>query len=103
MKNEIKRKGTIIFGTEIYFPTQGLGPQGYPVYQEQAQNQKGINTPISGVTGFPGGCETSEAGSICRQVWNGEPNRELQDYAKEKHRKILEDMKAFPKPNLKGI
>jgi len=98
-----KRTGTTLFGYEIYFPTQGLGPEGYPVYQEQAQNQRGINTPISGLTTFPEGCETSEAGVLCRELWNGKPNRDLRNYGKEKHRQMLKEIKAFPKPNLKGI
>lgn len=79
---------------------QKRGPEGYPKYQEQAQNQKGVHTPVSGVTVFPGGKGSSEAGNMATETWDGKPNRELRDHGKELHRKKLSEMQAQPKPNL---
>ncbi len=82
---------------------QKKGPQGYGKYQEQAQNQKGIHTPVSGVTGFPGAKGSSEAGKMATETWKGEPHRELREHGKELHKKKLEEMRSMPKPKLKGL
>ena len=82
---------------------QRRGPSGYPKYQEQAQYEKGIHTPVSGVTGFPGGKGESEAGNMAKQTWGGKPHRELVEHGKELHKKKLEEIKSFPKPKLKGL
>jgi hypothetical protein len=92
-----------VLGVELQFSGQKKGPQGYPVYQEQAQNQKGVHTPISGCTGFPNGLSTSEAGNLCTETWGGKPHVELRQYGKTKHVEKLQELKAMPKPKLKGI
>jgi hypothetical protein len=79
---------------------QKRGSQGYPKYQEQAQNEKGVHTPVSGVTGFPGAKGRSEAGDMATQTYGGKPHRELRDHGKDLHRKKLSEIKAMPKPNL---
>lgn len=76
------------------------GPEGYSKYQEQAQNQKGVHTPVSGVTDFPGGKSTSDAGALSTATWNGEPHREIRDHGKELHKRKLAEMQAMPKPKL---
>lgn len=82
---------------------QKRGPQGYPKYQEQAQNEKGIHTPVSGVTAFPKGKSQSEAGDMSSETYAGKPHRELRDHGKELHRKKLQEIKDFPAPKLKGL
>ncbi len=82
---------------------QRKGPEGYPKYQEQAQNEKGIHTPVSGVTGFPGGKGRSEAGDMSTQTYADKPHRELREHGKELHKKKLEEMRAHPGPKLKGL
>lgn len=77
------------------------GPEGYDKYQEQAQNQKGIHTPVSGVTGFPGGKGTSNAGSLAKDRYDGKAI--LTDAAKREHAKKLKEMQDAPKPNIKGL
>jgi hypothetical protein len=89
-----------IFGTEFRIAGQKRGPNGYPVYQEQAQYQRGIHTPVSGVTNFPDGLSQSEAGGFCVELWSGKPHRELRDHGRELHRKMLAEIRLFPKPNL---
>lgn len=79
---------------------QRKGPQGYPKYQEQAQNEKGIHTPVSGVTAFPKGKGQSEAGSLATETWGGKPHKELREHGKQKHKEKLAEMKAMPKPKL---
>lgn len=87
-----------VFGQTFRIPYQGLGPEGFPVYQEQAQNQKGVHTPISGVTDFPYGTSRSEVGSFIRDRW-----ADFTAEAKELHHKMLAEMRTMPKPNLKGL
>lgn len=77
---------------------QRKGPEGYPVYQEQAQNQRGINIPVSGVTGFPRAKGTSHAGDFAKERYAGKPI--LMTEARELHRAMLAEMRAFPKPKL---
>jgi hypothetical protein len=80
---------------------QRKGPEGYPKYQEQAQNQKGVHIPISGVTSFPGGKGTSQAGSYTKERWGGKPLFSGKDHpAIEEHKRILSEMKAMPNPKL---
>jgi len=82
---------------------QRRGPEGYPKYQEQAQNQKGIHTPQSGVTAFPGGKGTSEAGDLAKQRYAGRALPELVEHSKKKHKEKLEEMRAMPAPKLQGL
>jgi hypothetical protein len=84
------------------FPSSKKGPEGYSKYQEQAQNQKGVHTPRSGVTNFPGGQGTSRAGDLTKDRYAGKPTFESgSDHpAKEEHRRVLGEMKSQPKPNL---
>lgn len=79
---------------------QKRGPEGYGKYQEQAQNQKGVHTPVSGVTGFPGAKGQSAAGDMATQTYGGKPHKELREHGKDLHRKKLSEMKAMPAPNL---
>jgi len=73
---------------------QRKGPQGYPKYQEQAQNQKGVHTPVSGVTGFPGGKGTSRAGSYTKEKYAGKPLFSGKDHpAIEEHKRVLKEMR----------
>lgn len=81
-----------VFGTEYRCAGQKRGPEGFPVYQEQAQNQMGVHTPVSGVTHFPDGQSTSEAGKLCTV--------ELKEDGREKHELKLLEMYCMPKPNL---
>ena len=92
-----------ILGFIHTFQGQRCGPEGYPVYQEQAQNQLGVHTPVSGCTGFPGALGRSEAGDLCTETWKGEPFRELRDHGKLKHKAKLTELRKMPAPNLKGI
>jgi len=71
---------------------QKSGPEGYPKYQEQAQNEKGINTPVSGVTTFPGMKGTSNAGESVR---NGDTAG-----AKSSHQQTLSQIHQMSKPKL---
>ncbi len=89
-----------ILGTIHTFHGQKLGPEGYGVYQEQAQNQKGIHTPVSGVTHFPDGMSTSKAGDLCTETWGGKPFTELRSDGLELHKRMLDEIKKFPGPNL---
>ena len=77
------------------------GPQGHSKYQEQAQNEKGVHTPVSGVTQFPGGKGTSAAGDLTKDRYDGKAI--LNDEAKKKHIEKLAEMKAMPKPKLQGL
>jgi len=92
-----------IFGTTFRMAGQGRGPEGFPVYQEQAQNQRGIHRPVSGCTNFPGGLGESEAGRLCVETWKGQPFGDLRDFGKSKHVAMLAEIRAMAKPNLKGI
>lgn len=92
-----------IFGTEFIVAGQKRGPQGYPVYQEQAQNQMGVHTPVSGCSNFPGGLGSSEAGGLCTETWSGQPHRELRDHGRYLHELKLLEMYCMPRPKLKGI
>lgn len=86
-----KKKGKV---ESDYSGGQKRGPEGYPKYQEQAQNEKGINKPVSGVTAFPGGKGTSRAGSYVKETYGGKPLFSGKDHpAKEEHRKVLKEMK----------
>lgn len=78
-----------------------MGPEGYSKYQEQAQNQKGVHTPVSGVTGYPGGKGTSEAGDLAKDRYAGKSI--LNEHAKNKHREKLDEMRKMPKPKLQGL
>lgn len=83
---------------------QRKGPEGYGKYQEQAQNQKGIHTPVSGVTDFPGGKSTSKAGDYTKNRYDGKPTYSGKDHpAIKEHKKVLAEMKSQPKPKLKGL
>lgn len=80
---------------------QRKGPEGYPKYQEQAQNQKGVHTPVSGVTGFPGGKGTSRAGSYTKERYAGKPLFSGKDHpAIEEHKKVLKELKSMKSPKL---
>jgi len=80
---------------------QKRGPEGYGKYQEQAQNQKGIHTPVSGVTEYPGGKGTSRAGDYTKDRYGGKPTFSGADHpAKEEHKRVLSEMQSMPKPNL---
>ncbi len=79
---------------------QKRGPEGYPKYQEQAQNEKGVHTPVSGVTQFPGGKGTSEAGDMAKERYAGKPMKELVEHSKNLHKKKLHEMRSMKKPNL---
>jgi hypothetical protein len=83
---------------------QRKGPQGYPKYQEQAQNEKGVHTPVSGVTGFPGGKGTSAAGDYTKDRYAGKPTFEAgPDHpAKKEHKRVIEESRKI-KPKLKGL
>lgn len=83
---------------------QRNGPQGYPKYQEQAQNEKGVHTPVSGVTGFPGGKGTSQAGDFVKDRYAGKPTFEAgADHpARKEHAKVMEESKKI-KPKLQGL
>ncbi len=74
------------------------GPEGYSKYQEQAQNQKGVHTPVSGVTQFPGGKGTSRAGDYAKDRYAGKAI--MNDSAKAEHHKVLGEMRSMKKPNL---
>lgn len=74
------------------------GPEGYSKYQEQAQNQKGVHTPVSGVTQFPGGKGTSRAGDYAKDRYAGKAI--LNDHAKKEHHKVIGEMRSMPKPKL---
>lgn len=80
---------------------QKRGPQGYPKYQEQAQNEKGIHTPVSGVTAYPGGKGTSAAGDLAKARYAGKAF--LTEASKDKHREKLAEMKAMPKPKIEKL
>ena len=80
---------------------QKSGPQGYPKYQEQAQNEKGIHTSVSGTTAFPGSKGESQAGSFAKDRYNGKAI--LNEPAKKEHRRVIEEARAMPKPKLKGL
>lgn len=84
-----------------YSGGQKKGPEGYPKYQEQAQNEKGIHIPVSGVTQFPGGKSTSKAGDFAKDRYAGKAL--FNEEAKKEHRKVLHEMKHMPKPKLKGL
>lgn len=79
---------------------QKRGPEGYPKYQEQAQNEKGIHTPRSGITQFPHGKGRSEAGDFSSATYDGKPHEDLREHGKELHRKKLAEMRSMKKPNL---
>ena len=82
---------------------QKRGPEGYPKYQEQAQNQKGIHTPVSGVTQFPGGKGTSDAGSYTKERYAGKPLFSGKDHpAIAEHKRVLKEMRETPDPILKA-
>lgn len=89
-----------ILGTLHTFHGQKRGPEGYGVYQEQAQNQVGVHTPVSGATHFPDGQSQSEAGDLCTETWNGEPFAELREDGRILHELKLLEMYCMPKPNL---
>lgn len=89
-----------ILGTIWLFHGQKRGPEGYGTYQEQAQNQMGVHTPVSGCTDFPWGLSSSEAGSLCTETWKGAPFRELRASGRELHEYKLLELYAMPKPNL---
>ncbi len=77
------------------------GPEGYSKYQEQAQNEKGVHTPVSGVTQFPGGKGTSAAGDLAKDRYAGKAT--LTEESKKKHKEKLEEMRKMPKPKLQNL
>ncbi len=81
--------------------------EGYPKYQVQAQNEKGVNTPVSGVTNFPGGKGTSKAGDYTKERYGGKPLFHSSDKgghpAVKEHQKVLSEMREMPNPKLKGL
>ncbi len=82
---------------------QKRGPEGFPKYQEQAQNEKGVHTPVSGVTQFPGGKGTSKAGDFTKDRYAGKPTFSGKDHpAINEHKKVLSEMQSQPKPKLPG-
>jgi hypothetical protein len=83
---------------------QKRGPQGYPKYQEQAQNEKGVHTPVSGVTEFPGGKGTSKAGDYTKDRYGGKPTYEAgKDHpARKEHARVMAESKKI-KPKLQGL
>lgn len=79
---------------------QKRGPEGYPRYQESAQNEKGVHTPVSGVTQFPGGKGTSRAGGYTKETYHGKPLFSGKDHpAKDEHKRVLGEMKSMKGPH----
>lgn len=78
---------------------QKRGPEGHLKYQEQAQNEKGVHTPIPYVTESPGAKGTSIAGSLVSKTHN----QTLVNRGKQKHKDKLEEIINFPKPKLQGL
>ena len=84
-----------------YSGGQKRGPEGYPKYQEQAQNERGVHTPVSGVTAFPHGKGTSQAGDYTKERYAGKPLFSGDKHpAKKEHERVLSEMKSMPKPKL---
>jgi hypothetical protein len=74
---------------------QRRGPEGYPRYQESAQNEKGVHTPVSGVTQFSGGKGTSRAGKYTKETYAGKPLFSGKDHpAKKEHERVLSEMRS---------
>lgn len=81
------------------------GGEGYGKYQEQAQSQKGVHTPVSGVAEYSKETKgTSRAGDYTKDRYGGKPTFSGSDHpAIKEHHKVLSEMKSMPKPNLKGL
>lgn len=75
------------------------GGAGRNKYQDQSEKQKGINLPHAAHSALhTGDLGTSDAGDHAKDTYGGK--RLLVDSAKDKHKKVLGEMKTMPKPNL---
>lgn len=103
-KEKAKKESMYPKGGKDYSGGQRRGPEGYPKYQEQAQNEKGVHTPVSGVTSFPHAKGTSRAGDLTKDRYAGKPTFEAgKDHpARKEHERVMEESRKI-KPNIKGM